>query len=147
MSDDEMRGFGQAIGRVLHGGEVIELVGDIGAGKTTLTKGIAMGLGVTEPVQSPTFTISRIYQTPNRVQLAHYDFYRLQDAGILSEEIAEMMQDERTVTVIEWAGAVDAVLPEDRLKIVITSTSETARQLDIVAGGSVSNRLKEELQL
>ncbi|HMQ96015.1 MAG TPA: tRNA (adenosine(37)-N6)-threonylcarbamoyltransferase complex ATPase subunit type 1 TsaE [Candidatus Saccharibacteria bacterium] len=147
MSDDEMRGFGQAIGRVLHGGEVIELVGDIGAGKTTLTKGIAMGLGVTEPVQSPTFTISRIYQTPNHVQLAHYDFYRLQDAGILSEEIAEMMQDERTVTVIEWAGAVDAVLPEDRLKIVITSTSETARQLDIVAGGSVSNRLKEELQL
>ncbi len=126
---------------------MIELGGDIGAGKTTLTKGIAMGLGVTEPVQSPTFTISRIYQTPNRVQLAHYDFYRLQDAGILSEEIAEMMQDERTVTVIEWAGAVDAVLPEDRLKIVITSTSETARQLDIVAGGSVSNRLKEELQL
>lgn len=57
-----MQRLGQVIGRSLKGGEVIELVGDIGAGKTTLTKGIAEGLDIAEPVQSPTFTISRVYQ-------------------------------------------------------------------------------------
>ena len=143
----EMKNFGQRIGRYLRGGEVIELVGDIGAGKTTLTKGIAVGLGIVEPVQSPTFTINRIYTTPTNLQLAHYDFYRLQEAGILAEEITEMMQDTDTITIIEWAGAVDAVLPKDRLRIEIRPTSEMSRELVIESGGPVSGKLKERFLL
>lgn len=65
-----MQRLGQVIGRSLKGGEVIELIGDIGAGKTTLTKGVAKGLDITEPVQSPTFTISRVYQSPGGLTLS-----------------------------------------------------------------------------
>ena len=75
---------------LFRGGEVLELVGDIGAGKTTLTKGIAQALEINEPVQSPTFTISRVYDSPRGLSLAHYDFYRLGNAGIMSEEIREV---------------------------------------------------------
>ena len=72
--EEKMRELGAAIGRAVSGGEVLELVGDIGAGKTTLTKGIARAMGIDEPVQSPTFTISRVYDSPRGLSLAHYDF-------------------------------------------------------------------------
>ena len=111
--------WGAAIGRAVSGGEVLELVGDIGAGKTTLTKGIAQALEINEPVQSPTFTISRVYDSPRGLSLAHYDFYRLGNAGIMSEEIREVV-DSNSVVVVEWAGAVDDALPNDRLVIKIT---------------------------
>jgi tRNA threonylcarbamoyladenosine biosynthesis protein TsaE len=71
LSVDEMHDFGMRLGAQLKGGDVLELVGDVGAGKTTLTKGIAEGLGVTEDVQSPSFTISRVYSTQSALQLAH----------------------------------------------------------------------------
>ena len=71
---EETFALGEKLGKSLHGGEVIELVGDIGAGKTALTKGIAKGMGVDDDVQSPTFTISRLYEGRNRIRLAHYDF-------------------------------------------------------------------------
>jgi tRNA threonylcarbamoyladenosine biosynthesis protein TsaE len=86
-SASEMKLFGEKIGSFLRGGETIELVGDVGAGKTTLTKGIALGMGVDEDVQSPSFTISRLYTTPGGISLAHYDFYRLSDAGIMGDEL------------------------------------------------------------
>ena len=101
-----MKQLGEAIGWSVSGGEVLELVGDIGAGKTTLTKGIARALGINEPVQSPTFTISRVYDSPKGLRLAHYDFYRLSEAGIMGDEIREAMDDD-SVVVVEWAGAVD----------------------------------------
>jgi tRNA threonylcarbamoyladenosine biosynthesis protein TsaE len=107
-----MQDFGARLGAKLSGGEVIELVGDIGAGKTTFTKGLARGLGVSDDVQSPTFTISRIYETPSGIRLAHYDFYRLQDAGVMQMELAESVCDPHTITVIECGGrcklAIDA---------------------------------------
>ena len=79
-NEARMKQLGEAIGRSVSGSEVLELVGDIGAGKTTLTKGIARALGIIEPVQSPTFTISRVYDSPKGLRLAHYDFYRLSEA-------------------------------------------------------------------
>src|SRR6266566_208876 len=102
-SEFEMRAFGTKLGALLKGGEVIELVGDVGAGKTALTKGIATGMGIDEDVQSPTFTISRVYDAPNNLHLVHYDFYRLHDAGIMADELDETVSDASTVTVIEWA--------------------------------------------
>jgi tRNA threonylcarbamoyladenosine biosynthesis protein TsaE len=128
---DETRAYGEALGRLLVGGEVIELIGDVGAGKTTFTKGLAVGLGVDEDVQSPSFTISRVYDARDGLALAHYDFYRLNDAGIMRDELREAMADNKMVTVIEWADIVEGVLPEDRVRIIFTAPSENERMLKI----------------
>lgn len=136
-----MKWLGREIGEALRGGEVLELVGDVGAGKTTLTKGIAEALDITDPIQSPTFTISRVYLAPNGLELHHYDFYRLGEAGIMGGEIQEVMAREENVTIIEWAGAVSDVLPTDRLVVKITATAEDERQVELTATGDVSRAL------
>ena len=140
-----MKRLGEAIGRSVSGGEVLELVGDIGAGKTTLTKGIARALGINEPVQSPTFTISRVYNSPKGLRLAHYDFYRLSEAGIMGDEIREAM-DDNSVVVVEWAGAVDDNLPKDRLVVKITTISEEERLVEFHPGGKKSTELWQKIK-
>lgn len=145
-SEQQMQQFGIQLGQHLHGGEVIELIGDVGAGKTTLVRGIARGFGVTETVQSPSFTISRVYDTDSGKQLVHYDFYRLHDAGIMADELAEIVGRDTSVAVIEWAGVVEHVLPEDRLSISITSPTPNDRHLVITAGGSTSRQLAGVLE-
>src|SRR6476469_6389369 len=110
-SETAMRQFGERIGRLVKGGEIIELVGDVGAGKTTLVRGIASGMGVDETVQSPSFTISRVYDAPDDRRLVHYDFYRLQEPGIMANELDETIHEEGTVVAVEWAEAVQHVLP------------------------------------
>ena len=140
-----MKQLGEAIGWSVSGGEVLELVGDIGAGKTTLTKGIARALGINEPVQSPTFTISRVYDSPKGLRLAHYDFYRLSEAGIMGDEIREAMDDDSAV-VVEWAGAVDDDLPEDRLVVKITTISEEERLVEFHPGGKKSTELWQKIK-
>ena len=135
-----MKRLGEAIGRSVSGGEVLELVGDIGAGKTTLTKGIARALGINEPVQSPTFTISRVYDSPKGLRLAHYDFYRLGEAGIMGDEIREVMDDD-SVVVVEWAGTVDDDLPKDRLVVKITTINEKEQLVEFHPGGKKSTEL------
>lgn len=142
-SVEAMMTFGNKLGAVLRGGEVIELIGDIGAGKTTLTKGIAQGLGVKDDVQSPTFTISRTYTARNDLVLAHYDFYRLVDAGIMTMELHESVSDPHIVTVLEWAGIVAGVLPKDTLTIRIESMTELSRRVTLTAGGAKARRLME----
>jgi tRNA threonylcarbamoyladenosine biosynthesis protein TsaE len=144
-SEAEMKTFGARLGALLQGGETIELVGDVGAGKTTLTKGIADGLGIDEDVQSPSFTISRVYDSPAGLPFAHYDFYRLHDAGIMADELHETLHDPQTITVIEWAEIVAGVLPVDRLTVHITSPAEETRAMTIVAGGDKSRALLGKL--
>ncbi len=124
--------LGRTIGQALHGGEVLELSSDLGGGKTALTKGIAAGMGSTDTVQSPTFTISRIYKCADDRELHHFDFYRLNDAGIMAAELAESLEDERAVVVIEWSGIVEKILPAQRVQITITATGETSRRITIV---------------
>jgi len=143
--ESEMKAFGKKLGALLSGGEILELIGDVGAGKTTLTKGIAAGMEVDDDVQSPSFTISRVYKTPKGISLAHYDFYRLQDAGIMAAELHEAVQDPQTVTIIEWAEIVGGTLPLDRVSITIASPRETARTLELKAGGEKSTQLLERL--
>lgn len=140
-----MKDFGALLGSLFQGGEVVELVGDVGAGKTTLTKGIGVGLLIDEAIQSPSFTISRVYPARDNLQLAHYDFYRLDDAGIMAAELQEAANDPSMVTVIEWAAVAKDVLPTDRLTITITSPTENARQIELRAGGEVSRRLMGSL--
>lgn len=138
--EQAMQDLGVRIGASLEGGECIELVGDVGAGKTTLTRGLARGLGVDETIQSPSFTINRLYDGRDGLRLSHYDFYRLNDPGIMTSELDETMADPRTVTVIEWADAVADVLPADRLTIRIEATGEGLRTVDVSAGGETSGR-------
>ncbi|HTK39903.1 MAG TPA: tRNA (adenosine(37)-N6)-threonylcarbamoyltransferase complex ATPase subunit type 1 TsaE [Patescibacteria group bacterium] len=145
-SERAMGEFGEKLGKALTGSEVIELVGDVGAGKTTLVKGLARGLGIDEDVQSPTFTISRIYQTGDDSKLAHYDFYRLTEPGILQLEIQESVADTSSIVVIEWGDIVEGVLPKDRLTIRIEPSTQHARVLSLSAGGDQSRRLVELLQ-
>ncbi|MBP6925122.1 tRNA (adenosine(37)-N6)-threonylcarbamoyltransferase complex ATPase subunit type 1 TsaE [Candidatus Saccharibacteria bacterium] len=122
--------LGYEIGASLLGGEVLELVGDVGAGKTTFTKGLAKGIGVLETVQSPSFTISRVYEG-EKLQLKHYDFYRLAEPGILAAEISESLAEPDNITVVEWAESVSDILPEDRTRIVFQPTSENSRKVEI----------------
>lgn len=145
-SVEETRAFGKTIGQLVKGGEVIELLGDVGAGKTTLVKGIAEGMGIHEAIQSPTFTINRLYENEKGIRLAHYDFYRLTDAGIMGDEIAEMMADSSVVTIIEWAGAVASVLPNDRLTIIVVSPTEESRRFTLLASGVRSQQLVRALE-
>lgn len=131
-SDDAMKRLGVRIGRLLHGGECLELLGDVGAGKTTLVKGIAEGLAVDEEVQSPSFTLSREYAARDGLTLAHYDFYRLHEAGVLSYELAESLADPQTVTVVEWGETIGAVLPDDRVTITISyHANSDGRELSV----------------
>ncbi len=129
-STEEMIEFGKEIGSNLEGGSVLELIGDVGAGKTTFTKGLALGLGVLETVQSPTFTISRIYEGDN-LTLSHYDFYRLNDYGIMKMELAENLSDPQNITVVEWAGELADILPEKHLKLIFESISEDKRLVKV----------------
>lgn len=126
-----MIALGEEIGQALRGSEVIELIGDVGAGKTTFTKGLAKGLGINEPVQSPTFTISRIYKARDSLVLAHYDFYRLHEPGVLKIELAESIANPRTVTIIEWGDIVEGILPENKITIRFESPSETRRVVHV----------------
>lgn len=137
--------FGRQLGRLLKGGDIVELVGDIGSGKTTLTKGIARGMGIDEDIQSPTYTISRVYPAPDGRILRHYDFYRLEDAGIMREELDEALDDSDTVVVIEWGEVVGGVLPEDRLVITVSSPDASMRLMEIAATGERSRAIAKEL--
>ena len=142
-SELEMKNLGGEIAKLLKGGEVLELIGDVGAGKTTFTKGLAQGLGVAETVQSPTFTISRIYDGEN-FTLTHYDFYRLNDAGIMSLELASVLEEPENITVVEWAESVVEILPENRIRLEILSQNETSRKVKIFAEADFLKKLEAE---
>lgn len=141
-----MKEFGAKLGACLKGGECLELVGDVGAGKTTFVKGLAIGLAIDEDIQSPSFTISRTYDARQGLHLAHYDFYRLADPGILADELHEAAARSDTVTVIEWADIVQGVLPEDRLTIAIEASSEDEREVICQAHGPLSQALLVSLE-
>jgi tRNA threonylcarbamoyladenosine biosynthesis protein TsaE len=144
-SVDELNVFGAQLASLLGGGDVIELVGDVGAGKTTLTKAIAKELGVQEDVQSPSFTISRIYLTKDNLRLAHYDFYQLTDSGIMKHEFAEVVRDEHTITIVEWGAIVEGILPVDRLQLTIVPTADSARRITIESTGPKSAQIETRL--
>lgn len=115
------------IGSRLKGGEVVELVSDLGGGKTTFVRGLAAGAGSADKVHSPSFTISNQYQAGD-LTLHHFDFYRLDEAGIITNEIQEVMDDPKAVVIVEWAGIIEGTLPGERLKITIKATGESTRK-------------------
>lgn len=117
---------------------VIELIGDVGAGKTTFTRGLAQGLGIDEAITSPTFVLSKRYYIPPSADhnegsgiLVHYDFYRLLDPGIMSEELAEAIAEPNSLVVVEWAESVSSLLPEDTIQVKIELEDDGSRLVEI----------------
>src|SRR6185295_7699766 len=101
------------IGQNLKGGEVIELISDLGGGKTAFVKGLVSGMGSKDRVSSPSFTLSNQY-SGNGLLLHHFDFYRLEEPGIMKQELAEILEDSNSVVAIEWAVVIEDVLPVER---------------------------------
>ncbi|HVI68931.1 MAG TPA: tRNA (adenosine(37)-N6)-threonylcarbamoyltransferase complex ATPase subunit type 1 TsaE [Magnetospirillaceae bacterium] len=116
-----------AIGRIIKGGDVIEFTSDLGGGKTAFVKGLALGMGVTDVVQSPTFMLSILHKADRGLELHHFDFYRLHEAGIMSAELAESLQQINAVTAVEWGDIVHDVLPPYRMSVNITVPTEETR--------------------
>ncbi len=125
-----MRIAGQ-IGRNLRGSEVIDLISDLGGGKTAFVTGLVAGTGSRDNVASPTFTINRQYQSP-KFTVQHFDFYRLNEAGIVADELSEFLHTADNVVVVEWGEIVHDVLPEDRLIIEITQTGDESRNFKFI---------------
>ena len=130
-NEKETEQLGVKIGRAAKPGMVVALIGDLGTGKTTLTKSIAKGLGVTETVTSPTFNIIREYKS-GRIPLYHFDVYRIADP----EEMFELGYEEYFygdgICVVEWADIIEELLPEDACIIRIDrGASEEEREYTI----------------
>lgn len=124
-----MLDFGTNFAKSLNN-QVIELLGDIGAGKTTFTRGLAQGLGIKEPITSPSFTISKSYALPNsNGRLIHYDFYRLPDPGLMLDDLQENLNNPENVIIVEWGESVANILPENRTKIEIKYNDDNSREV------------------
>lgn len=117
-NEAETVGFGIELGQNAKPGTVIALTGDLGAGKTTLTKSIAKGLGIEDVITSPTFTIVKEYET-GRLPLYHFDVYRIGDIDEMYELGYEEYFFGQGVCVVEWADLIDEIMPEDTLRINI----------------------------
>ena len=141
--EDTLR-FGELLGSRLRGGDVIALVGDLGTGKTTLTQGIAKGMGIAQPVNSPTFSL--IHEYAGKIPLFHCDPYRLNSPEALYDLGFEEYFERGGVVIVEWANLVEDLLPEERLTITLEhfdpskGLDEDRRDLTLKTG---SQRLKE----
>ncbi|MBR2795915.1 tRNA (adenosine(37)-N6)-threonylcarbamoyltransferase complex ATPase subunit type 1 TsaE [Candidatus Saccharibacteria bacterium] len=111
---------------------VIELIGDVGVGKTTFVRGLAEGLGVKEAISSPSFTISKTYALPGGGNLVHYDFYRLAEPGLMKEDLEENINNPENIVVVEWADSVAEMLPDEHRKVYINYVDENTREIKVV---------------
>ena len=140
-SSEETQKWAKQISERLQAGDVITLEGDLGAGKTTFTQGLAKGLGVQGVVNSPTFTIVKEYQ--GRMPLYHMDVYRMED------EFEELGFDEyfygEGVTVVEWASRIQSILPEQILAIQIRHLGENQREILLEPKGKHFEQICKEL--
>ena len=117
-SPEETLEIGKLLGENAAPGEVYALIGDLGAGKTVFTKGFAQGLGIEEPVNSPTFTILQIYEE-GRIPLYHFDVYRIEEPEEMEEVGFDEYIDGDGVCLIEWAGRIGDLLPPEVIVVRI----------------------------
>ena len=133
-SPDETRALGRRLAEALQPGDVLLLYGNLGAGKSELTRGVAEGLGVAGPVTSPSFTILNVYDD-GRVPLYHFDWYRLESA----EELYEMGMDEYLggdgVAVVEWPTQCPEAIPETHLAVTLKPVGESEREITLTPMG------------
>lgn len=133
-SADETLALASSVGELLRPGDVVSLAGDLGAGKTVFARGVARGLGVADPVVSPSFTIVREYE--GRVPLVHVDVYRIDTFQELHDlGFEEVMRDD-AVTLVEWGDVIDGMLPGDRLDVRLAAGStDDERVIEIEGRG------------
>ena len=117
-SAEETYELGKKIGQNAKPGQIYCLTGDLGVGKTVFTQGLAAGLGITEPVNSPTFTILQIYEE-GRIPLYHFDVYRIEEIEEMEEIGYEEYFDGAGVCLIEWANLIEEILPKEHIRIMI----------------------------
>ncbi|WP_352418324.1 tRNA (adenosine(37)-N6)-threonylcarbamoyltransferase complex ATPase subunit type 1 TsaE [Proteiniborus sp.] len=145
----ETERIGFILGKLLTGGEVVCMTGDLGAGKTTMTQSIAKGLDVEDYVTSPTFTIINEYS--GRCPLYHFDVYRINDVDEMYDLGYEEYFYSRGVSVIEWANIIEEILPEERLNIEISKKDNNEGREIIISGNgekhiNIIEKIKEELK-
>ncbi len=143
-SSGQTQRLGARLGELLQGGELILLDGQLGTGKTTFTQGLAQGLGITEVVNSPTFTLLKEY--PGQPALYHFDLYRLDNP----EEILDLGFEDyfygTGVCVVEWAEKADAFWPAEHIRIRMKMMSETKRGLLFTATSPEFRELLRQFQ-
>ena len=122
-SEKETFELGKKIGENAKAGQIYTLTGDLGVGKTVFTQGLAAGLGITEPVNSPTFTIVQVYDE-GRLPLYHFDVYRIGDIEEMDEVGFEEYVMGDGVSLIEWANLIEEILPENRTEVIIEKDLE-----------------------
>ncbi len=135
----DTKALAAAIGSVVKGGEVLAFHSDLGGGKTTFVKGLAEGMGVQDVVQSPTFTISQIHNGANGLELHHFDFYRLKEAGVMNAELAESLDQSNTVVAIEWGDIVHDVLPKQYIHVTLHTQNDESREITIACPARAKN--------
>lgn len=144
-SPADTRALGQKLGAVLKPGDLVCLQGDLGAGKTTFTQGVAAGWGSIDEVSSPTFVLVNIYrreQDNNR--LHHLDTYRLESAAEADELDIDLMLQQGPA-LVEWPERIAESLPADRLWVSLAHKTETAREITLQAFGRRAKELLEAL--
>ena len=122
-SEQETLELGKKLAQEAQPGQVFSLVGDLGVGKTVLTKGMAEGLGITEPVSSPTFTIVQVYEE-GRMPFYHFDVYRIGDPEEMDEIGYEDYFYGQGICLVEWANLIEELMPEDTIHITIEKDLE-----------------------
>jgi len=135
LSVDETMEIGQTFVKNLQGGVIVSLVGDLGAGKTVFSKGVAMGLGISETITSPTFVLSCEYQG-TQYRLLHIDAYRLEGVDVTETGISDEIGRKDTITLIEWAKFLVDVVPDYEVTISVPTENtqdKNFRQIDIHA--------------
>lgn len=141
--ENETRKLTYKLGELVKPGDIICLIGDLGAGKTTFTQGLAKGMGIEDYVTSPTFTIIQEYY--GRIPLYHFDVYRIMDACEMYDIGYEEYFYGQGVCVIEWAHLIKDVLPKDYLWIEITTIDEQKRKVDFKYTNDYYKKLVEEM--
>ena len=129
-TETEEAGFNLA--KTLGFGSVVLLFGNLGAGKTVFSRGFARGLGITEPVSSPTYTIVQEYDIPGGGRLYHLDLYRISGVeSALAFGVDEFLDDSRAISLIEWPMRIDGIRPDDCIKVTLTHLDDEKREITI----------------
>ena len=122
-SEEETFALGEKIGKEAKAGQVYTLLGDLGVGKTVFTQGVAKGLGITEAICSPTFTIVQVYEG-GRMPFYHFDVYRIGDIEEMEEIGYEDYFYGEGISFVEWANLIEELIPDDRIQITISKNLE-----------------------
>ncbi|MCC8130663.1 MAG: tRNA (adenosine(37)-N6)-threonylcarbamoyltransferase complex ATPase subunit type 1 TsaE [Oscillospiraceae bacterium] len=138
-SAEETSSLGESVGKLLHGGDVIAFRGGLGAGKTTFTHGLAVGLGLRDDVSSPTFAIVNEYSEPKKTPLYHFDMYRIADSDELESIGFYDYLESDAILAIEWSENIAGDLPENTTVVDFEVTGESSRKITIIGDDRFDN--------